>query len=55
MQFYELSSLFAIKDGRVSATDLTPLIEASDFLIANSSSTSTAEAWVDSGDADRCL
>mgnify|MGYP006149225571 CR=1 FL=1 len=52
MQFYELSSLFAIKDGRVSAADLTPLIEASDFLIANSSSTtSTAEAWVDSGDA----
>ena len=52
MQFYELSSLFTIKDGRVSAADLTPLIEASDFLIANSSSTtSTAEAWVDSGDA----
>lgn len=51
MQFYELSSLFAIKDGRVSAADLTPLIEASDFLIANSSSNDTAEAWVDSGDA----
>ena len=52
MQFYELSSLFAIKDGRVSAADLTPLIEASDFLIANSSSTtSTAEAWEVVGDA----
>jgi len=53
VQFYELSSLFAIKSGRVTAADLVPLVEASDFIPAISIDDSTADShdWVASGQA----
>jgi len=55
VQFYELSSLFAIKSGRVTAADLLPLVEASDFITASSqveiSSGYDWQDWVDSGQA----
>lgn len=53
MQFYELSSLFTIKSGRVTEADLLPLVEASFFIPASSKddSTNNAEAWVDTGQA----
>lgn len=53
MQFYQLSSLFAIKSGRVTAADLLPFIEASDFIPASSKdgNLNSADEWVDTGEA----
>ncbi len=53
MQFYELSSLFTIKDGKVTEADLLPLLASSDFIDASAETDSTddAESWVASGEA----
>jgi len=54
MQFYELSSLFTIKDGKVTEADLLPLLApiSDDDLIdasAGINTTDDAESWVDDG------
>lgn len=53
MQFYELSSLFAIKSGKVTKEDLQPLVEASAFIpaISRDESTKNVEYWEDAGQA----
>ena len=53
MQFYELSSLFTIKDGKVTEADLLPLLASSDFIEASAErdTTDDNESWVASGEA----
>ena len=58
MQFYELSSLFAIKSGRVTEADLVPLIEGHYGsggivipAISIDDSTADSDDWVASGQA----